>query len=177
MSDKFLKGYYIKMKQYTVQDIEALFEANIDAAGLFLAPVFAGMQGLGHLLYGVSGKDAFLKFAQYRMRIKKMHATILWDNMRGGLFKHWMSTTRILTWGRYDPDRKDEILYPSTAAGVLIVDARRLARLYVDTVRKLPDYDQATITGTWADGCTDAEIDAMRNDIENAIKVYQKQKA
>lgn len=134
---------YELTRLYTVNDAQCLIDRKIDAAGLILMPVFAGMIALGHSLYGFDLDDraAFLKFAQYRMKMQKALAKILFDNVRAGLIEMWCSESRVylVAWDR-KPDCERLCWQDTKSDTDIIVNATQVGRMYISAVQQLPDY-------------------------------------
>ena len=130
---------YSLTKQFTTQDIQRLLDAEIDAAGLLAMPALAGMVCLGHVLYGfqLTNRNAFLKFARYRMKINMGLAEILYDNVYHGLREMWASRSYIILCN----SETDPLWSPRETAGIE-VNALKLARLYVKVVVNLPEYSK-----------------------------------
>lgn len=131
---------YGMTKQFTTQDIQRLLDAKIDAAGLLAMPVFAGMIVLGHVLYGfqLSDRDAFLKFARYRMKIGARLAEILYDNVYHGLTEMWASRAYIILCN----SDTAPLWSPRSGPKGIEINALKLARLYIEIAENLPEYSK-----------------------------------
>lgn len=145
------QNVYESTAQFTVNDIRKLIEAEIDAAGLLFMPVFAGMIALGHLLYGheITNREAFLKFARYRMALDAPMVEILYDNVYGGLIKQWSAESHIILVAcisSFDSPANETLRLPSFGReNTITINALNLAGLYISAVGKLPKYSEKKI--------------------------------
>lgn len=135
---------YDLTRKYTVQDIEGLLESQVDAAGLFLIPVFAGMITCGKVLYGffLTDRAAFLKFAVENMKLGSGLAEVLYDNVRAGLIKQWCSHTgvRLFAFNRVLGTVIKKVAFKVINENILGISAPAIAKLYIETVDGLPEY-------------------------------------
>lgn len=144
MQISYEERLYNLTRTYTVQDIEGLLEKKVDAAGLFLIPVFAGMITCGLVLYGFSLTDraAFLKFATENMKLDSKLAEVLYDNVREGLIKQWCSHTgiRLFACNPVMGTAIKEVAFKVINMDILGISAPAIAKLYIETVKTLPEY-------------------------------------
>ena len=134
---------YEMTKQFTTNDIQVLIDEHIDAAGLILMPAFAGMIALGRALYGfdVATREVFLKFAQYRMKLRKSLAAILFDNVRSGLLYQWCAEVRVVLVAWDGRPFKPRLYWPTNGSETsLTINAAEVGRLYISAVQQLPEY-------------------------------------
>lgn len=132
---------YGMTRQFTTGDTQFIIDSHTDVAGLILMPVFAGMIGLGHALYGygLTDREAFLKFAQYRMKIQKAFAEILFDNVRAGLIVQWCSEVRtvLVAWA----PAADGLCWQDEGTDTrIVINTAEVGRVYLSAVHQLPDY-------------------------------------